>query len=253
MNEVNILLKEGYMESNIVITQHINKALAAVLLGALSLLTACSSAYNQRSQVRNLPVLPEVTRPVRRAPLKTVIVRKQKISSAKVHKYSVNKPKASDAVITQKEIAAVITNTEDDRGNIDPFAAIPDDSRSKVISNRGTLKPVVEATESSPAVKSLIIRAQADLAVGRINSAVSHLERGLRIESTNPKLWSLLAQAHYDETSYQQSISMAKKAIRYANDDSLIAKNWALIKKAGLQSNDTMVVKEANNYIKLNP
>ena len=236
-------------------TTYIHKALALVLLGSLILLSACSSSYNQGPQVRNLPPIPEVVRPVRKAPPKKVITRKPRVSTAKVRKYSIDKPKAADAVITQKEIAAVISN-EDETQYIDPYASIPD-SRSAVVtgavSAKGTSKPIAVEIQSSPAVKSLIIRAQADLAVGRVSSAVSHLERGLRIESTNPKLWHLLAKAHYDETSYQQAISMAKKSIRYSNDDSLIAKNWALIKKSGLKSGDTTVVKEANNYIKLNP
>ena len=183
--------------------------------------------------------------------MKKAVVKKPRVSSAKVHKYSDDKPKLADAVITQKEISSV-TMTEDEGAKIDPYKSIPD-SRTSEISEDASPGISTTITKSSPAVKSLVIRAQADLAIGRTNSAESKIERGLRIEPQNPKLWHLLSQAHYDQTDYQQAITMAKKSIRYSNDDELVAKNWALIKKAGLQSGDTIVVKEANDYIKLNP
>ena len=107
--------------------------------------------------------------------------------------------------------------------------------------------------QSSTALKTLLLKARADLAVGNSQSAITSLERGLRIESQNPQAWHLLAQAHYDQSNYQQSISMAKKSIRYSADSELTGKNWALIKKAGERSGDTVVVKEALNYFKLNP
>ncbi|KAG1663489.1 putative ATP-dependent DNA helicase YoaA [Nymphon striatum] len=81
-----------------------------------------------------------------------------------------------------------------------------------------------------------MVGARADIALGKNSAAVSKLERGLRIESQNPELWHLLSKANYSDNNYQQSINMAKKSIRYSNDDNLIAQNWALIKKAGEKS-----------------
>jgi len=98
-----------------------------------------------------------------------------------------------------------------------------------------------------------MIRARADLAIGRTQSAVSKLERGLRIESQNPNIWHLLAKVHFEQSDHQQAITMAKKSIRYANDDELIGKNWELIKKAGEKSGDTIAIKEALDYLKVNP
>ncbi len=79
----------------------------------------------------------------------------------------------------------------------------------------------------------------------------------MRIESQNPSIWYLLAKAHYDQANHQQAITMAKKSIRYADDnpagDNLIAQNWKLIQKAGEKSDDAIAIKEALDYFKVNP
>lgn len=237
------------------ITIHVKRSILVVALSVASLLNAgCSSNYFEQPKAQSLPVLPEIIRPARRRPPQKNIVKKPSTSSASVRRYSVNDSKVTDSVITQKEVNSVIlkSNGEATNNSADPYASIPEDSSSVVFDNSAS-KPINIKVESSPAVKSLLIRAQADLAIGRTSPAISKLERGLRIESQNTKLWGLLAKAHYDKSDYRQAIAMAKKSILYSSDESLIEKNWALIKKAGLQSGDTTVVKEANNYIKLNP
>lgn len=237
------------------ITKQLKRSLLVVILSVASLLNVgCSSTYYEQPKARSLPVLPEISRPARVRPPQKAVVKKPSTSSASVRRYSVNNSKVKDVVITQKDIDSVRSNSDDEAGTtrFDPYASIPDNSAS-VVMDDGVSKPSTENVNDSPAVKSLLIRAQADLAIGRTSSAVSKLERALRIESQNAKLWGLLAKAHYDQSDYRQAITMAKKSIRYSNDETQIGKNWALIKKAGLQSSDTTVVKEANDYIKFNP
>ena len=236
-----------------------------VLLVVVSLafgLTACSSMYYERPQAHSLPKLPEISRPSRSKvyPKPKVAVSKPRVATARVSKYSQSASSKSQitSIVTLKRKDTLTSNVsnvesmEQNNEQIDPYASIPDSGINEV-STSTTQKPIATREEGSPAVKSLLIRAQADLSIGQTTSAVSKLERALRIEPQNAKLWNLLATAHYDQSDYQQSITMAKKSIRYSGDDDLIAKNWALIKKSGLQSGDTIVVKEANNYIKLNP
>jgi tetratricopeptide (TPR) repeat protein len=129
---------------------------------------------------------------------------------------------------------------------IDPYASIPENNAPVAAIS----KP---QSSASPAVKSLLARARADLSVGRTQSAVSKLERGLRIESQNPSIWHLLAKAQHDQANHQQAISMAKKSIRYSDDDNLTAQNWKLIQKAGEKSDDAIAIKEALDYFKVNP
>jgi len=63
------------------------------------------------------------------------------------------------------------------------------------------------------------------------------LERGLRIEPQNPKLWNQLAELHYKSGNYQQAITMAKKAINFSsNNQQMTAKNWKLISKIAKDS-----------------
>ena len=198
-----------------------------------------------------------------------------------VHKYSPNK--VEDTVITQKEVAAVTVTDEEQAKkreeeikqkyvvDTDPYANIPDDSSSEQAKHKSSrtasaptpvlsrVKPVKPSArkpvpkQTSSAVKALLVKARADLAIGRTSSAIDELERGLRIEPENPDLWYQLARANYAKKNYTQAISMAKKSISNTNRDYIIAKNWMLIKKAGLKSGDTVVVKEAIDYFKINP
>lgn len=219
-------------------------------------LNGCSSSYNY-SDSRALPSIPEIRSniPQRAAKPKRVVRKapaKPSKAVAKVKKYSITS--STSTVITQQEVAAVnkeLLRVEAKKAaavEIDPYDSIPDNRES---TNKPS--PAVSINKSSPAVVSLMARARADIAIGKTQSAVSKLERGLRIESQNPNIWNLLAKANYDQRDYQQSINMAKKSIRYASEDQLIAQNWQLIKKAAEKSDDTIALKEALDYFKVNP
>lgn len=242
----------------------------AFLLATL-LMSGCSTGYDtgySSAQARSVPTVPEISRPVTRRPAVTSTVRNPVVKPYKpqVQKYAVNK-KPAKPVINKKPVLTIYSKQEQIKKaqenatvEFDPYAAIPENNavNNTVVSTTKstaieTDAPAVSTSRMSPAVKSLMLRARAELAIGNTKSAVSSLERGLRIESQNPELWRLLAQAHYDQSSYQQAISMAKKSIRYSNNDDMTAKNWKLIQKAGERSGDTVVVKEALNYFKVNP
>ncbi len=261
---------DSFMESRIISKNKealfLSQLLFGILLASSVILGGCSSGYGVSDrQARSIPAIPEISRPVIRSQTPSagkVGKRNTAIKSRgyqpQVKKYSVDKP--AEPVITQKEVAAVLSKEEliqraqkEATVDIDPYASVPEGAvkSGTIISTVKTPKAKQHVT--SPAIKTLMIKARADLAIGNSQSAISSLERGLRIEAQNPELWHLLAQAHYDQSSYQQAITMAKKSIRYSSDSDLIAKNWALVKKAGERSGDTVVVKEALNYFKLNP
>lgn len=253
------------MSANIFNKSHILFQLSAVfIIVSTLLLSGCSTAYNgygtSNRQARSLPAIPEIPRPVTRRPTAEVKpANKPRRYQAQVKKYSVDKP--AEPVITQKEVSAVLTKEKliqkaqkEATVDIDPYASVPENAGTKGGFITSTIEtPTGNNTQSSTAVKTLILKGRAELAIGNSKAAISHFERGLRIEAQNPKLWHLLAQANYGQSNYQQSIAMAKKSIRYSGNSDLVAKNWALIKKAGERSGDTVVVKEALNYFKLNP
>ncbi len=200
----------------------------------------------QRSVVRPSPVKPKVV--PRKIPRRVV-----KPYKPQIKRYNDSKPVVR--VLTKEEQEAfnkTLIRLEKEKREVkyDPYASIPDSSSSSTITSSKPSSPIVK---SSSAVKSLILQARAEMLIGKHESAESKLERGLRIEPENPKLWALLAQAYYAQSNYSQSIDMAKKAIQFSRDDDFIAKNWRLVKKSGEKSGDAGAVKDALDYSKVNP
>lgn len=235
------------------------KSLLMLFVGFAMVLSGCSSDYlrddYRRPSERVVTKIPEIKQqPARpRATPKKVV----KAYKPQVKKYSITS--STSTVITQKDIAVVkpeiliVDPKAQATVNIDPYASIPENgsSTSSTVTTSVVTKPI--ANKASPAVKSLMMRARADLAVGNSQLAISKLERGLRIESQNPNIWHLLAKAQFGQSNHQQAISMAKKSIRYSSDESLISQNWKLIQEAGEKSDDTIAIKEALDYFKVNP
>lgn len=94
--------------------------------------------------------------------------------------------------------------------------------------------PVVRpATRESTAVASLMDSARADSASGRLANAAATLERALRIEPRNPRLWSELARVRFQQRDYAQAESTALRSESWAGKDNLLrADNWRLIAAA---------------------
>lgn len=233
-------------------------------------LTGCSALdsyrYPSQPEARSLPQIPEIKRPQkakpRYIPPKKTVVRapKAQVSSSSYqikNKAIVVKPAKPQLTQLQK-IEQQKRLQEQAKQNatvdIDPFATIPDSSSQKprvtTVLPENT-KPVQNA--SSPAVKSLMSSARADITIGRSRSAISKLERGLRIEPQNAQIWHMLAKAHYANSAFLHSISMAKKSNSNTNNSDLINENWKLIKQAGEKSGNADAIKEALDYMKLNP
>ena len=254
------------MNVNVIKSQSMKKSLLMLFVVLALVLSGCSGEYLRDGYVppsaRSATKIPEIQQPVvrpRAAPRKVV-----KPYKPRVKKYSITS--STTTVISQREVEAInrenqqqeISTNVQNSIEIDPYASIPEnDSLNTSTSSAVDSKPnVTLATKASPAVKSLMLRARADLAVGKTQLAISKLERGLRIESQNPSIWHLLAKAQYDQANHQQAIAMAKKSIRYSDNtqsDDLISQNWKLIQKAGEKSDDAIAIKEALDYFKVNP
>jgi tetratricopeptide (TPR) repeat protein len=86
------------------------------------------------------------------------------------------------------------------------------------------------APVENAAVASLIGGARADLAAGRLTNAAASLERALRIEPRNPRLWQELARVRLRQGEYAQAESVAARSNSWAGSDyRLRAENWRLI------------------------
>ena len=79
----------------------------------------------------------------------------------------------------------------------------------------------------------LMDSARADAAAGNLTSAAASLERALRIEPRNPRLWQELARVRLKQGQYAQAESVAARSNSWAGDDKgLRAENWRLIAEA---------------------
>src|SRR5712692_7817747 len=93
--------------------------------------------------------------------------------------------------------------------------------------------PAPAPPTESIAIAGLMESARADTAVGRLANAAASLERALRIEPRNPRLWQELARVRLKQGDYAQAESTAARSNSWAGGDSgLRAENWRLIAQA---------------------
>ena len=93
--------------------------------------------------------------------------------------------------------------------------------------------PPPETPVGSPAVVALFDSARADSAAGRLSNAAASLERALRIEPRNPRLWQELARVRLAQGQYAQAESLAARSNSWAGGDAALrADNWRLIAQA---------------------
>ena len=90
--------------------------------------------------------------------------------------------------------------------------------------------PAPAARTENLAIAGLLDGARADAAAGRLANAAASLERALRIEPRNPRLWQELARVRLKQGEYAQVESVAARSNSWAGaDNTLRAENWRLI------------------------
>jgi predicted Zn-dependent protease len=83
------------------------------------------------------------------------------------------------------------------------------------------------------AVAGLMESARTDAAAGRLPSAAAALERALRIEPRNPRLWQQLARVRLQQGDFAQAESLAARSNSYAGGDSTLrAENQRIVDEA---------------------
>ena len=98
-------------------------------------------------------------------------------------------------------------------------------------------EPEVSAKPAAPsenvAVAGLMQSARSDAAAGRLPNAAATIERALRIEPRNPRLWQELARVRLKQGEYAQAESVAARSNSWAgSDNTLRVENWRLIAQA---------------------
>jgi Tfp pilus assembly protein PilF len=75
--------------------------------------------------------------------------------------------------------------------------------------------------------------ARADTSAGRLSNAAASLERALRIEPRNPRLWQELARVRLKQGEYAQAESTAARSNSFAGSDTALrAENQRIIEQA---------------------
>src|ERR1700754_454732 len=93
--------------------------------------------------------------------------------------------------------------------------------------------PSQPVTRENVAIAGLMDSARSDASAGKLGSAAATLERALRIEPRNPRLWHELAKVRYRQADYTQAESLAARSSTYAGSDAdLRAANQKLVADA---------------------
>src|SRR5262245_46237132 len=93
--------------------------------------------------------------------------------------------------------------------------------------------PPPNAKQETIAVAGLMESARSDVAAGRLANAAASLERALRIEPRNPRLWQELARVRLKQGQFAQAESMAMRSNTWAaSDAALRAENDRIIEQA---------------------
>src|SRR4051812_25930115 len=82
--------------------------------------------------------------------------------------------------------------------------------------------PAPAPRSENVAIAGLMQNARDDVAAGRLGNAAASLERALRIEPRNPRLWHELAQVRVKQGQYAQAESVAARSNSWADTDNAL-------------------------------
>jgi len=108
--------------------------------------------------------------------------------------------------------------------------------------------PQQPPVKENVAIAGLVESARSDAAAGKLTTAAASLERALRIEPRNPRLWNELARVRSKQADYRQAENLAARSMQYAgNDNRLRADNWRIIAEAREASGDARGARAARD------
>jgi predicted Zn-dependent protease len=91
-------------------------------------------------------------------------------------------------------------------------------------------EPAARPPSENVAVAGLMQNARSEAAAGRFANSAATIERALRIEPRNPRLWQELARVRLKQGEFAQAESVAARSNSWAgSDNTLRAENWRLI------------------------
>jgi tetratricopeptide (TPR) repeat protein len=127
------------------------------------------------------------------------------------------------------------------------------DEEGREAPDRVDMPGTVEAPVSAPAtsggaVVALLDRADAYHRSGDTGSEAATVERALRIEPNNGRLWNRLAAIRLEQGQPRQAEQLALKSNALSQGDTrLQARNWRLVARARWSMNDSAGARSAEN------
>ena len=120
-----------------------------------------------------------------------------------------------------------------------PPASPPEPAPSPQAEAPPSAAPPPISRSENVAVAGLMESARADAAAGKLSTAAAAIERALRIEPRNPRLWQELARLRLQQGQFTQAESVAARSNSFAgNDSALRAENWRLIAQSRVARGD---------------
>lgn len=105
------------------------------------------------------------------------------------------------------------------------------DKKARRIGDMSSAKPA--SPIGKPAVEELIRQTRAQMEKGQLKPAFATAERGLTIDSSDARIWNLMAEIQLKQNNPAQAEQLAKKSNLLAKGNkSLQAKNWRIIAEA---------------------
>jgi Tfp pilus assembly protein PilF len=112
-------------------------------------------------------------------------------------------------------------------------AALPEPAPAPEPAPEGPPPAVVAPHKENIAIAGLMDTARADAAAGNLTAAAASLERALRIEPRNPRLWHELARVRLRQGEREQAANLAQRSNSWAGSDAALrAANDQLITEA---------------------
>jgi len=107
-------------------------------------------------------------------------------------------------------------------------------------------KKIVIKRVAPPVILALVAEADRSSRAGDLESAVSTIERALRIDARNPALTYKLAKLRFKQSKPRLAENLAKKAaLLSVNDRKIKKQSWLLISEARRRQNNYLGAKEA--------
>ncbi|HIJ91578.1 MAG: tetratricopeptide repeat protein [Desulfobulbaceae bacterium] len=106
----------------------------------------------------------------------------------------------------------------------------------------------VPVPKEGKAAGTLLACARQNVRAGQFAKAEMTLERALRLEPRNARLWQEMAQVKYGQKDYEQVVQFSIKSNSLAGKDyDLIRQNWLLMEKAYLKLGKPDKAKQARS------